>query len=411
MIDHSAINILVLDDEPFMLEVLLHMLGRLGFDRVTAADNGAGALATLASAQPPNLILCDLNMPHMDGVEFIRKLGEYDYRGSLIVVSGEDARLLQSVEKLVHAHRIDLLGYLTKPVAPDRLARLIGNWRPPATQASAAPHAGASAAELRAALANGELVNYYQPKVEVATGRVTGVEALVRWQHPRHGMLFPDSFIALAEEHALIDALTRTVFSATLAQARRWADAGLELRVAVNVSMHNLDSLDFLAFITDEAARHRIAPQNIILEVTESRLMQDVRAPLEILTRLRLRRFCLSIDDFGTGHSSFAQLRDIPFDELKIDRGFVHGAGTDPTVRAIFEASLGLARRLGLDVVAEGVEDGADWRVLVETGCKLAQGYYIGRPMPADALPAWMAQWQSGQAWLGSDNGALAVPQ
>lgn len=409
MIDHSAINILALDDEPFVLEVLLHMLRRLGFDRVAGADNGASALATLASAQPPNLILCDLNMPGMDGVEFIRKLGEHDYRGGLIVVSGENTRLLQSVEKLVHAHRIDLLGYLTKPVARDSLARLIGKWRTPAAAPGSAPRPDAGVADLRAALANGELINHYQPKVDVTTGRVIGVEALVRWLHPRHGMLLPDSFVALAEEHGLIDGLTRNVFSAALAQARRWADAGLDLRMAVNVSMNNLDSLDFLAYITAEAARFCIAPHNIILEVTESRLMQDVRAPLEILTRLRLRRFCLSIDDFGTGHSSFARLRDIPFDELKIDRGFVHGAGADPTVRAVFEASLGVARQLGLDVVAEGVEDDADWRFLVETGCKLAQGYHIGRPMSASALPAWMAQWQSRQLWLGAHSGAPVV--
>lgn len=408
MIDQSAINILALDDEPFMLGVLLHMLGRLGFDRVAAADNGSSALASLVSTRPPNLILCDLNMPQMDGVEFIRKLGEHNYRGSLIVVSGEDARLLQSVEKLVHAHGIDLLGYLTKPVAPDALSRLIGNWRPPASAAVTVQGVRACVADLRTALADGELINHYQPKVDVTSGQVIGVEALVRWQHPRHGILYPDSFITLAEEHGLIDALTRTVYSAALAQARRWADTGLHLRMAVNVSMNNLDSLDFLGFITDEAARFRIAPHNIILEVTESRLMQDVRAPLEILTRLRLRRFCLSIDDFGTGHSSFARLRDIPFDELKIDRAFVHGAGADPTARAVFEASLGLARQLGLDVVAEGVENETDWRFLAETGCKLAQGYYIGRPMSANALPAWMAQWRSRHEWLAADSGTMA---
>lgn len=410
MIDHSAINILALDDEPFMLDVLLHMLGRLGFHHVAVADNGTSALAMVGSPQPPNLILCDLNMPEMDGVEFIRRLGEHNYRGSLILVSGENARLLQSVEKLVHAHRIDLLGYLIKPVAPDSLARLIGHWRPPAAVFAPTPYANADAAELRAALAGGELVNHYQPKVEVATGRVVGVEALVRWQHPRHGMLFPDSFIGLAEEHGLIDTLTRSVFSAAMAQARQWTDAGLDLCVAINVSMNNLDSLDFLGFITAEAARFGIAPQNIILEVTESRLMQDVRAPLEILTRLRLRRFCLSIDDFGTGHSSLSRLRDIPFSELKIDRGFVHGASIDATARAVFEASLGVARCLGLEVVAEGVEDEADWHFLADAGCKLAQGYFIGRPMPGHALPSWMAQWQTRHARLAADSDALAMP-
>lgn len=397
MVDHSAINILVLDDEPFMLKVLVHMLGQLDFNRVATAGSGRCALAALASANPPDLILCDLNMPEMDGIEFIRKLVDHNYSGSLILFSGEDGRLLQTAEKLVRAHQIDLLGHLTKPIAQDRLAQLLGRWRPTAPKLQPATPAPLGADELRRAIAHGELLNYYQPKVAVATGRVTGVEALVRWQHPLHGMLFPDAFIALAEEHALIDALTRTVFCAALAQARRWADAGLALRVAINVSMNNLNSLDFLDFITDEAAKHGIAPHNIILEVTESRLMQDVRAPLEILGRLRLRRFRLSIDDFGTGHSSFAHLRDIPFDELKVDRGFVHGASANPTVRAILEASIGLAKQLGLEVVAEGVEDEADWQFLRQTGCDLAQGYFIARPMPASALPAWVEQWRRKQ--------------
>ena len=125
-----------------------------------------------------------------------------------------------------------------------------------------------------------------------------------------------------------------------------------------------------------------------MLEVTESRLMADLRAPLEVLTRLRLKRFGLSIDDFGTGHSSLAQLRDMPFDELKIDRGFVHRAHSDPTLRAIFEANLNLARQLGMEVVAEGVEDREDWDFLRGSGCDLAQGYFIARPMPAADLPA-----------------------
>lgn len=400
MIDHSTINILVLDDEPFMLKVLAHMLGRLGFKRVATAASGRSALGALNSANPPDLILCDLNMPEMDGIEFIRKLVEHNYAGSLILFSGEDDRLLQTADKLVRAHQINLLGHLTKPVAPERLWQLLGRWCAPAPKVrqTAPPPLGAH--ELRRAIANGELLNYYQPKVAVATGRVTGVEALVRWQHPFHGMLYPDAFIALAEEHELIDALTRTVFCAALAQARRWADDGLELRMAINVSMSNLNSLDFLDFITDEAARHGIAPQNIILEVTESRLMQDVRAPLEILTRLRLKRFLLSIDDFGTGHSSFAHLRDIPFDELKVERGFVHGAFGNPTVRAILEASIGLAKRLGLQVVAEGVEDEADWQFLRQTGCDLAQGYFIARPMPASEFPAWLDQWRRKQSEL-----------
>jgi EAL domain-containing protein (putative c-di-GMP-specific phosphodiesterase class I) len=164
--------------------------------------------------------------------------------------------------------------------------------------------------------------------------------------------------------------------------------------VAINISMDNLARLDFPEVLLGEAARHGVAPTDLMLEVTESRLMGDARAPMDILTRLRLNRIGLSIDDFGTGHSSLAQLRDLPFDELKIDRGFVHGSSEESTQHAIFKASLEMAHQLGMTAVAEGVEDRADWNFARAAGCDLAQGYFIGRPMPARQLDAWAAEWR-----------------
>ena len=229
----------------------------------------------------------------------------------------------------------------------------------------------------------------------MVSGALIGVETLVRWQHPDDGLVFPDDFIGVAEDNGLIDDLTHVVLAEALGQARRWLDQGLKLRVAVNVSMHTLARLEFADYVLGEVVRSGVAAEDLILEVTESRLMTDVLAPLYILTRLRLKHVGLSIDDFGTGHSSLSQLRDIPFDELKIDRSFVHGAGQDKTRRAIFTASLGMARQLGMRTVAEGVEDRADWDFLRQQGCDLAQGYFIARPMPADKLPAWLADWEA----------------
>lgn len=395
MIEKSTVRILMLDDESFMLKLLGHVLANLGFTQVTRCDSGRAALASLDSpSDPPDLILLDLNMPEMDGVEFVRHLVERRYTGSLILISGEDERMLQTAVKLVRAHKISVLGHLHKPVKPEALSALLDQWTPPSLGSPRAANKIYGVDAVRAAINNGELVNYYQPKVAVTTGRVVGVETLVRWRHPEDGMVFPDQFIGVAEMHGLIADLTRVVLSSALAQTKVWRDAGLALRVAVNVSMENLASLDFPDFVAGLAAKAGVAPQEVVLEVTESRLMQDLRAPLEILTRLRLKRFQLSIDDFGTGHSSLAQLRDIPFDELKIDRGFVHRACSDGTVRAMYDASFGLARQLGMEIVAEGVEDRDDWDFLRQTGCDLAQGYFIARPMPAADLPGWMDAWQ-----------------
>ncbi len=395
MNDRDAIRLLAVDDEPFMLRLLERMLNQLGCASVVACSSAQQALQELDLARPPpNLILLDLNMPEMDGVEFLRRLVERGYTGAVIVVSGEDEQILQSVETLVQTHRINSLGYLRKPFKQAALSDLLGKWRPEVATQPRVVQASYSADAVRAAIADGQLLNYYQPKVAVATGELVGVEALVRWRHPSAGLVFPDQFIGVAETHGLTAQLTRSVLTAALAQHRAWREEGLALQVAVNVSMQNLDSLAFPDLLSSQAAEAGVLPQRVVLEVTESRLMDNLTVALDVLNRLRLKRFQLSIDDFGTGHSTFAQLADIPFDELKVDRSFVHGATTNAKLRAIYDASLALGKVLGMKVVAEGVEDRADWDLLRATRCDLAQGYFIGKPLPAANLIAWLLDWK-----------------
>lgn len=186
----------------------------------------------------------------------------------------------------------------------------------------------------------------------------------------------PANFIAMAEECELITDMAKVVLKAALQQARCCHDAGHDLDVAVNVSIANLSSLEFPDFVARQADEAGVPLSKLVLELTESQLMNDPRAQLDILTRLRLKGVRLSIDDFGIGYSSLAQLRDVPFDELKIDRSFVHRAARDPSLRAILEASLGLARQLGLTTVAEGIEEREDWDFLRASGCNMAQGYF-----------------------------------
>jgi EAL domain-containing protein (putative c-di-GMP-specific phosphodiesterase class I)/FixJ family two-component response regulator len=387
-------NIVLVDDEAFQLQMLSRQLAILGQDQVHACTSGQQALNLLAAQQADEqLIFLDLNMPGMDGVEFIRRLVAISYTGAVVLVSGEDERILETAERLARAHHLLVLGHLSKPVQSGSLKMLLEYWRMAAPAASRQPAKRYSAEEIRCAITGGEMVNYYQPKVDIASGALSGVETLVRWRHPTDGLVMPDAFIGIAEDNGLIDDLTRVVLISALEQSRRWCDQGLKLRVAVNVSMHNLARLEFADFVIDETIRCGVAPEDLILEVTESRLMTDVLAPLDILTRLRLKRIGLSIDDFGTGHSSLSQLRDIPFDELKVDRSFVHGAEQDNTRRAILAASLGIARQLGMKTVAEGVEDIADWNFLRQQGCDLAQGYFIARPMPAGEVDAWRVDW------------------
>lgn len=388
-------KILVIDDEPFVRKLLVHQLGRLGFGRVQPCASAQEALSLLGHpGECADLIFCDLQMPEMDGVEFVRHLVRAGYAGGLVLVSGEDERVVQTAAKLACAHKLKVLGALNKPVSIDRLRQILASAGAHTPVQPCAERKSYSAERLRQAIADGELINHYQPKVELASGAVTGIETLVRWQHPQDGLIFPDLFIPAAEESGLINELTRSVLRRALRHARAWHDDGLPLQVAVNVSMDNLVSLDFPDFVERAVGEAGIAASGLLLEVTESRLMKDPLTPLEVLARLRLKRIGLSIDDFGTGHSSLAQLRDIPFSELKVDRGFVHGAWRDASLRAILEASLGMARQLGMKTVAEGVEDREDWDFLRTIGCELAQGWFISKALPPEQIPDWIADWE-----------------
>jgi EAL domain-containing protein (putative c-di-GMP-specific phosphodiesterase class I)/FixJ family two-component response regulator len=403
--DPGSTGILLLDDDPFMLKLLTVMLAQLGFSHVAAYDNGEKALQRVTETQDLiDLIFLDINMPGMDGVEFIRRLVDCRYGGSVILVSGENSRILESVEKLIEAHHLIALGRLQKPVKPGELASLIGRLEPNKGHRELTRPGSHSyhVDELRASIAQGELVNYYQPKVALATFEVVGVESLVRWQHPIDGIVFPDQFLGLAEQHGLLTDVTGVVLVEAMKQAKAWSQAGHQLPVAVNVSMDDLIALDFPDMAANLAASVGVETRLLTLEVTEGQVMRQRSTILDVLSRLSLKRFGLAIDDFGTGHSSLAQLRDLPFNELKVDRGFVHGAATDPTRRVICSASLRMAHQLQMKVVAEGIEDQEDWDFLAHLGCDIGQGYFIARPMPAAAVLDWLSAWgkKTGSAGL-----------
>ena len=392
--ERSGVRILLLDDEPFILKLHAHMLKEMGFLSIRAFEDGAAALADIDSGHAPDLILLDLSMPGMDGIEFIRHLVKRSYAGRLILVSGEDDRLLLTAERLVKAHGIDILGQLAKPVKPATLRRVLEEWERRTTFTPRGVGRIYTAEEVKTAIFNDEIINHYQPKVSVTTGEIVGVESLARWRHPGDGLISPTRFIAIAEQTGAIDEMTRRVFTLALMDMKDLERTGLHLPVAINLAVTTLKSVDLADFASEETSRLSISPANVMLEVTESQVITDQRGPLDVLARLRLMRFKLSIDDFGTGYSSLAQLQNIPFDELKIDQTFVHRASTDATARAMYDASLSLAKRLGIKTVAEGVEDKADWDLVQSTECDAAQGYFIARPMPASALPGWMEGWR-----------------
>jgi diguanylate cyclase (GGDEF)-like protein len=244
--------------------------------------------------------------------------------------------------------------------------------------------------ELRVALDEGQLVLHYQPKINLQSGEICGVEALVRWDHPIRGLLMPDSFLDLLEESGLMGALTRRVLDQALQQAVRWQSRGLSLSVAVNLSADSLLDASLPAYVASQLALHHLPPSALQLEITEETLMADRQRARLVLGEVRDLGVQISIDDFGTGYSSLAYLRDLPIDELKLDRLFVAPMTDDPRAMALVGSTISLAHSLGLRMVAEGVEDKTTYNELRRLGCDQVQGYLISRPMPADSLDRWL---------------------
>jgi diguanylate cyclase (GGDEF)-like protein len=244
--------------------------------------------------------------------------------------------------------------------------------------------------ELRRGIDAGELVLHYQPKAELRSGQVTGVEALVRWSHPTRGLIPPDEFIPLAQKTGVIVPLTFFVLNEALRQCRTWQLEGLNLCVSVNLSARNLLDVNLPDTVGELLAKWEVPPSLLELEITESTILADPIRAMHVLSRLSGMGVRLAIDDFGTGYSSLAYLKRLPVDELKIDKSFVQGMQEDENDAVIVRSTIDLGRNLGLKVVAEGVETNEAWRQLAALGCDVAQGYYLSRPVPAAELAAWL---------------------
>ncbi|MDY6948444.1 MAG: EAL domain-containing response regulator, partial [Pseudomonadota bacterium] len=354
------------------------------------------ALALLTAITPrPSLVIVDLEMPTMDGPEFLVKLQELGFDIPVIVASSRERALLDTVREMGGVLGLTVLAAVQKPLQIDTLrAALLNAPNKESKRSSQRPELSVDATDLHDALERGEIFVHYQPKADIRTGIVRGVEALARWKHSTLGMIPPDQFIPLAEREQLIHRLTIDVMNQSMLQNSAWRARGLHLPVAVNLSPLLLERSDLALEISSLQQCHGLTPDQIVIEITESSLVTRLAMALSVLAQLRLRGFGLSIDDYGTGFSSMQQLARIPFTELKIDRSFVHEAPERDSLQVILRSAIEMANRLGLTTVAEGVETLREWRMLQEFGCTLGQGWLIAKPMAGEDLIGWMKHYR-----------------
>ncbi|MGN6512572.1 MAG: EAL domain-containing response regulator [Lysobacteraceae bacterium] len=396
--DLTALRVLVVEDHGFQRAIALRLLAELGIsgDCALQAADGASALELLRQqAEPPDVVLVDLDMPGMDGIEFITHLTQHRLVRSIAVVSALDPALLNTVSVMASAYGLRMLGVIEKPLTADKLRGLLlahraQEWDERGMDAPVEIAPG----ELRAALEQGAIKPWFQLQVELGNGKPVGVEALARWERGDR-IVGPLQFLPQLEREGLSRALTDSILAQACAWRQRWArEHGVELAMAINVAPSTLEDPGVADHYQELVTAHGMVPEDVVLELTESSVLADFARGLGVMARLRLKGFGLSIDDFGVGYSSLAQLSQIPFTELKIDRGFVTDARRNSRHRAVVEASLELARKLHLASVAEGVETEAEWQFLAERGCGLAQGFLISRPVPGEAIPSVLACWR-----------------
>lgn len=396
MMKITDLKILIVEDDDFQRDILNSILESLGITSVFNAGNGKQALDIIHGIGPDSIdiALCDLNMPEMDGMEFLRHLGEEQQNIAVILTSALDGKLLASVGRMTRMYGIKLLGMIEKPVMLANLRELLAKFDHSVGRVEQAPTRRFSLDEILQGIDADQFEPFFQPKVDLKSGRLIGAEALARWIHPESGVVGPYAFIPPLEQTGNIDDLTFRILRKSAAAVRSFHDRGHLFTVSVNLSLVSLDDTRLADRITQTVRETGIDPQYIVLEITESAAMTNVAPALENLARLCMNGFALSIDDYGTGSSNLQQLTRIAFSELKIDQSFVKDFSENKALRIVVESSIDMAHKLLVKSVAEGVETKQDWDALKTVGCDVVQGYYIAKPMDEKSFHDFVANYK-----------------
>ena len=381
-------RLMVMDDDPDVGTFFGQVGEDLGFETRVVTDPAQFGQTMLEFS--PTVLLLDLQMPGRDGIELLRELSTLDRHPKVLIASGLDSRVLTTASELGISMGVDVAGAFCKPIALDELEVLLVRLK--------SQKKVVTASHLRQAIENHQLVVHYLPKATFKSpGRwiIEGAEALVRWEHPEYGLLYPRDFIGIAEESGLITEVTDFVFRASMEQARVWFANGLYMELGVNLSAQFLGDLGFPDRLLTLIRENNLDPSMVTIELMETTAMQDPAVALDILARLRVKNINLCLDDFGTGASSLTHLYRMPFSEVKLDNQFTNDMRLREDARALVEGLIYLAHKLKMRACAEGVEDEDTLRLLETMHCDKVQGHLIGAAVRAKDLESVVENWNS----------------
>ncbi|WP_324708634.1 EAL domain-containing response regulator [Pseudomonas fragi] len=390
----SSLRILILEDDSFQRAVAVRMFRSLGCHEVFEAADGSQALALLQQVGAVDIAVCDLQMEGVDGLAFLRRAGQSGQIGAVLLSSALSADLRRAAQQVIALLGLQLLGDVGKPLPAKELQALLDKYRGSCIRATS-PDAVVQPAcedEVRQALALQQLQAWYQPKFNLRSGEVCGVEVLCRWMHPSKGVLPPALFIPVLERCGLMDELLFAQLDQALSLQEQARIQGYPLNMAFNLQTSQLVNSQLTYTLKGILARHGTPGSRLTFELTENGLLQAPAASLENLVRLRMMGCRLSLDDFGAGFSSLQRLCQLPFNEIKLDGEFVRNLEHEPRCAAVIASTLALGNSLGMAVVVEGIETLDQLQRLLAMGFVEGQGYWFARPMSGQGLLHWLQQ-------------------